>query len=32
VLYNAWMGLNSISIGKTLNQSLFNPTGIPDNV
>ena len=32
VLNNSWMGLNFISIGKTPNQSLFNPTGIPDNV
>jgi len=32
VLNNAWMGLNFIAIGKTPNRSLFNPTGIPDNV
>jgi len=32
VLNNVWMGLNIISIGKTPNRSLFNPTGIPGNV
>jgi len=31
VLNNAQMGLNFISIGKTPNWSLFNPTEIPDN-
>jgi len=29
---DVWIKLNIISIGKTPNRSLFNPTGIPDNV
>jgi hypothetical protein len=30
MLNNVWMGLNIISIGKTPNWSLFNPTDIPE--